>query len=110
MRGLVIQAKVLIGRNCDATGDAIAEAPNPKWCRYTGYKKFVNVISCAVKAVLVEVEIPPNEMPGHIGVAYSKYETSGLVLGTHGFTDDSGVARMLVGALKFRDHPCARAA
>jgi len=106
--GFVMQANALIGRNADPSRSEITKALTPNLCRCTGYKKIVDAVKSAAKAIREEAEIPIKETVGHIGMAHPKYAAADLVLGKHEYTDDIHVDGLLHGALKFSDHPRAR--
>ena len=106
--GIVIRTNALINTNPDPTYAEVEKALTPHLCRCTGYKKIIEAILYAAKAIRKEEEIPLPEGDGRIGTSQPKYQGRALVLGQHRYTDDVRMDGMKYGALKFSDHPRAR--
>ncbi|MDQ4077279.1 MAG: 2Fe-2S iron-sulfur cluster-binding protein, partial [Chloroflexota bacterium] len=106
--GMVMQANVLIGKNPEPSRAEIEQALTPHLCRCTGYKKIVEAISCAARAIRNEEEVPLPESDGRIGSRHPKYQATKLVLGQHHYVDDIKVEGMRYGALKLSDYARAR--
>lgn len=106
--GIVMQAHVLIGKNPEPGREEVEKALTPNLCRCTGYKKIVEAVMVAAEAIRNEEEVSVPEGDGRIGSRQPKYQATKLVLGQHRYTDDIRLAGMVVGALKFSEHPRAR--
>lgn len=106
--GIVMQSHVLIGKNPEPSRDDIEKALTPNLCRCTGYKKIVNAVMTAAKAIHDEEEVLPPASNGKIGSRQPKYQAQKLVLGQHRYVDDIKIEGMKYGALKFSDHPRAK--
>ncbi|MCY4465017.1 MAG: molybdopterin-dependent oxidoreductase [Chloroflexi bacterium] len=105
--GIVMQANNLINRNPEPSRADIEKSLTPHLCRCTGYKKIVDAISCAAEAIRNEEEVDLPEVDGSIGTRLPKYQAQDLVLGQHRYVDDIRMDGLVVGALKFSDHPRA---
>lgn len=105
--GIVMQANALIGKNAEPSRAEIEQALTPNLCRCTGYKKIVDAIEVAAEAIRNEEELPEPAGNGQIGSRYPKYHARDLVLGQHRYVDDIRIDGMLIGALRFSDHPRA---
>lgn len=106
--GIVMQSNVLISKNPDPSREEVEKALTPNLCRCTGYKKIVDSVITAAKAIRHEEEVPAPVGDGRIGSRQPKYEAAKLVLGQHHYVDDIRIEGMRVGALKFSDHPRAK--
>jgi aldehyde oxidoreductase len=106
--GIVMQAKVLIDKNPESSRDEIAKALTPNLCRCTGYKKIIDSIEYAAKAIRNHTEIPKPKSDGRVGGKHPKYDADKLTLGQSPFVADMKIPGMLFGALKFSDHPRAK--
>ncbi len=105
--GIVMQANNLINRNPEPSRADIEKSLTPHLCRCTGYKKIVDAIECAAEAIRNEEEVELPEVDGSIGTRLPKYHAQDLVLGQHRYVDDIRMEGLVVGALKFSDHPRA---
>lgn len=105
--GIVMQANALLNKNPEPTRTEVEKALTPNLCRCTGYKKVIDAIMYAAKAIQKEEEIPAPNGNGRIGQRTPKYQAQQLVLGQHTYTDDVRLTGMVYGALKFSDHPRA---
>ncbi|MCY4147345.1 MAG: selenium-dependent xanthine dehydrogenase [Chloroflexi bacterium] len=105
--GIVMQANTLINHNPEPSRADIEKSLTPHLCRCTGYKKIVDAIQCAADAIRNEEEIDLPEVAGSIGTCLPKYHAQDLVLGQHRYVDDIHMDGLVVGALKFSDHPRA---
>ena len=105
--GIVMQANNLINRNPEPSRADIEKSLTPHLCRCTGYKKIVDAIQCAAEAIRNEEEVDLPEVDGSIGTRLPKYQAQDLVLGQHRYVDDIRMDGLVVGALKFSDHPRA---
>ena len=105
--GIVMQANNLINRNPEPSRADIEKSLTPHLCRCTGYKKIVDAIQCAAEAIRNEEEVDLPEVDGSIGTRLPKYQAQDLVLGQHRYVDDIRMNGLVVGALKFSDHPRA---
>ena len=105
--GIVMQANNLINRNPEPSRADIEKSLTPHLCRCTGYKKIVDAIECAAEAIRNEEEVDLPEVDGSIGTRLPKYHAQDLVLGQHRYVDDIRMDGLVVGALKFSDHPRA---
>ncbi len=105
--GIVMQANNLINHNPEPSRADIEKSLTPHLCRCTGYKKIVDAIQCAADAIRNEEEVDLPEVDGSIGTRLPKYHAQDLVLGQHRYVDDIRMDGLVVGALKFSDHPRA---
>ena len=105
--GIVMQANNLINQNPEPSRADIEKSLTPHLCRCTGYKKIVDAIECAADAIRNEEEVDLPEVDGSIGTRLPKYQAQDLVLGQHRYVDDIRMDGLVVGALKFSDHPRA---
>ncbi len=105
--GIVMQANNLINQNPEPSRADIEKSLTPHLCRCTGYKKIVDAIQCAAEAIRNEEEVDLPEVDGSIGTRLPKYQAQDLVLGQHRYVDDIRMDGLVVGALKFSDHPRA---
>ncbi|MYE79045.1 MAG: selenium-dependent xanthine dehydrogenase [Chloroflexi bacterium] len=105
--GIVMQANNLINHNPEPSRADIEKSLTPHLCRCTGYKKIVDAIQCAAEAIRNEEEVDLPEVDGSIGTRLPKYQAQDLVLGQHRYVDDIRMDGLVVGALKFSDHPRA---
>ena len=105
--GIVMQTKVLLDKNPLPSEDEIRKCLNPNLCRCTGYKKIVEAIDYAAKAISSNTEIPKPKNDGKVGGRQPKYDADKLVLGSCPYVADQSFPGMLFGALKFCDHPRA---
>jgi aldehyde oxidoreductase len=106
--GIVMQSHVLIGKNPDPSREEISKSLTPHLCRCTGYKKIIDSVELAARAIRNEEEVPVPGNGGQIGDRHPKYQAQKLVLGQHRYVDDIRIDNMKYGALKFSDHPRAR--
>lgn len=106
--GIVMQANVLIEKNQNPTREEIAKAVQPNLCRCTGYKKIIDSIEYAAKAVRENFEIPKPPSNAKVGGRQPKYDAENLVLGQSPYVADIKIPSMLFGALKLSDYPRAK--
>ena len=105
--GIVMQADGLIRRNPDPSRADVEKVLTPHLCRCTGYKKIVDAIIEAARAIKVGHTISLIATNGTIGERQPRYNGKMFVLGEHDYTDDIRMDDMLYGALRFSDHPRA---
>ncbi len=105
--GIVMQADGLINRNSEPSRVEVEKALTPNLCRCTGYKKIVDAIMDAAKAIKSGDSIALATTNGSIGKRHPRYSGEKFVLGRHDYTDDIRMQDMLYGALKFSEYPRA---
>lgn len=105
--GIVMQADGLINRNSEPSRAEVEKALTPNLCRCTGYKKIVDAIMDAAKAIKSGDSIALATTNGSIGKRHPRYSGEKFVLGRHDYTDDIRMQDMLYGALKFSEYPRA---
>lgn len=105
--GIVMQSNALINKNPNPSREDVEKALTPHLCRCTGYKKIVESVMVAARAIRDEEEVPPPNGNGRVGSRYPKYQAQNLVLGQHRYVDDVRLNGIKYGALKFSDHPRA---
>ena len=108
--GIVMKAEALLAKHPDPTRDEITRALLGNLCRCTGYTKVVEAIERAAAVRRgAEPAAGPAEGGGGVGARAPRYLADGLALGDTPFVGDMTVPGMLHGALRFADHPRARA-
>lgn len=105
--GFLMRTKVLLQKNPTPTRDEIKQALTLNLCRCTGNVKIIDAISEASKRLTQQSDEPHNEIPGHVGTSYPKYEAYEMAIGQRKFINDLGFDDLLSGALRFSDHPRA---
>ena len=93
--------------HADADRAEVEKALTPNLCRCTGYKKIVDAIMDAAKAIKSGDSIALATTNGSIGKRHPRYSGEKFVLGRHDYTDDIRMQDMLYGALKFSEYPRA---
>lgn len=106
--GIVMRANTLIQSNANPTREEIINSLTPHLCRCTGYKKVIDSIELAAKAIREEKEIPAPKQIGRVGKRQPKYDGDKLTLGTALYVDDLRFDGMLFGVLKFSKYPRAK--
>ena len=107
--GIVMQAVSLLNRNPNPTRHQIALGIQTNICRCTGYKKIIDAIEYAAKAIRELKEIPKPEIKQTgVGKRHPKYNAEKMVLGLSPYVADVTVEGMVYGALKFSDYPRAK--
>ena len=106
--GIVMKAEALLHKNPEPTRDEIAHALLGNLCRCTGYVKIVDAIELAGRAKL-GAPLPEVDRSGRVGSRTARYLGPELALGEKPFVGDMTEPGMLHAALRFSDHPRARA-
>ncbi len=105
--GIAMRTRALFEKNPAASEEDCQKALQPHLCRCTGYKKVVDGMQAAGKALRGEA-LPATDGSGRIGSSLARYQGRDLVLGSRPFIDDMRVPGMLHGAIVFSAHPRAR--
>ena len=106
--GFLSRAKILLETNPHPTREEIMHALRFNLCRCTGYVKIIEAIELAAEQIQEKNEIELVN-PGRVGSRQPKYDAYAKAIGTSMFINDMRMDNMLCGALKFSDHPRARA-
>ncbi|MBI4347919.1 MAG: selenium-dependent xanthine dehydrogenase [Elusimicrobia bacterium] len=104
--GIVMRARNLLRRTPDPTREEAARGLNQHLCRCTGYKKILDAIGAAAKALLGSLPPEPTRV-ARIGTRLPKLGLSELVLGRKKYVADMSPPGMLHAALRLSDHPRA---
>ena len=106
--GIVMRAAALIERNPEPSPADIEHELRFHLCRCTGYKKIIESVQVAARAIRDDAEIEAPDQSGKVGTRLCKYGVRDLVLGRHRYTADLVEPGMLHGAVRLSDHPRAR--
>ena len=106
--GVVMKAEALLHRNPYPTREEIAHAIAGNFCRCTGYVKIMDAIELAARTKRGE-PAPEVDRSGRIGARTGRYLSRELALGLTHFVNDMRLPGMLHGAIRWSDHPRARA-
>jgi len=107
--GVALRTKALYDRDPHAGAEECRKALQPHICRCTGYKKLIDGMREAGRALRGEAgEACEGAGCGRIGSSLERYQGRDLVLGQREFVDDMRLPGMLHGALVFGAHPRAR--
>jgi xanthine dehydrogenase molybdenum-binding subunit len=119
--GIALRAHALVERNGRPSREEIAADLRAHLCRCTGYTKIIDAIERLAEVrrlgpadgvrsdILLEGEpaaADPREEAG-VGACLPRYRGADCVLGAHRYIDDIAIPGMLIGALRFSDHPRA---
>ncbi len=105
--GIVMRSEALLRSNADPSRDQIAKGLNQHLCRCTGYKKVIDSIETAGKALREKKPVPIPEQTGKVGTRLPKHGIQPAVLGLRPYVADLSAPGMLHGALRLSDHPRA---
>ncbi|MBI4424726.1 MAG: selenium-dependent xanthine dehydrogenase [Elusimicrobia bacterium] len=104
--GILLRARNLLRRVAAPTREEAARALNQHLCRCTGYKKILDAILAAGRALRGQAPPPPTR-EGRVGVRLPKQGLDDLVLGRKRYVADLSAPGMLHAALRLSDHPRA---
>lgn len=93
--GMVMSAKGLLDKNLNPSEDEIKKAIRFNICRCTGYRKIVDAILLAAKALRGEVEPEEYRGNGRLGERFVRLDAAPKVLGTAEYVDDLSLPDML---------------
>ena len=105
--GIVMRGAVLAEKNPTPTAADVEKELRVHLCRCTGYKKIIESVETAARALRGE-EVPSTNGDGKVGTRLPKYEARDVVLGRRPYVADLRVDGMLHGAVRLSDHPRAR--
>lgn len=107
--GVAVRTKALFDKDPHACEEDCKKALQPHLCRCTGYRKLLDGMQAAGKALRGEPLAEPDDS-GRIGSSLARYQGRDMVLGSREFIDDMRIPGMLHGAIVFSAHPRARVA
>ncbi len=105
--GIVLRTVSIITKYPAPTRSQIEHELRFHLCRCTGYKKIIDSIQCAAKAMRDNKNIDVPDYDGSVGSRFPKYEIRSRVLGEFKYVADLSIDGMLHGAVKLSDHPRA---
>jgi selenium-dependent xanthine dehydrogenase len=106
--GIVVRAKAIIDKNPSPTRAEIAQGLSGNICRCTGYKKVVDSIEEAARAIRDKNAVQKPQGTGRVGTRHPKYQAREAVLGQRIFVADMREPNMVHGAMRFSDHARAK--
>ena len=105
--GIIMRAAELLNKNPDPSVSEIERELRFHLCRCTGYKKIIESIQVAGRAIRTGAPVECPLQSGKVGTRLPKYEARELVLGRRPYVADMTLPGMLHGAVRLSDHPRA---